>query len=427
MKDKYSDIYDWCFSIDIDEFITIENNINDTLSLYKDYDAVVLRWKCYGADNHIYQPDYSKVGVIDSFTKEMSGIVREKPSCLCKTCFNIKNYKPEFFGTPHSPKETCNYCNTDFIKSDIIPSYNKMYIRHYITKSWEEYVYKLQVRGFMWGGRRNFDFFFDVNPELRNRKEELLSQIDGETLIVLPYKQSGSQGNEIRIALNGWRKFCRSKYHFVVIGEFKDDLKEEFPWVEFIYELSVPKIPGQYYPHLDIQHKMEVAYNLFKDRYKGFIYMVDDNYAIKPFYIYELKTIYYHQPSFVGREEAPVNWWKHDKWKTRQLMDRENFTHVNYTTHFPCYFEFERFKELWDKFNMREESYVPEDVYFNSYKHQEPILDSTIRLGVWSKEIFENDFQNAVRDPKIKFICNSVEGWSKELEEELNKIVRKEE
>jgi hypothetical protein len=66
---------------------------------------------------------------------------------------------------------------------------------------------------------------------------------------------------------------------------------------------------------------------------------------------------------------------------------------------------------------------VFDDVYFNYFKHEEPILDSEIRLGIWSKKIFENDFQKAVENPNIKFMCNSVEGWSKELENELSKIM----
>jgi hypothetical protein len=72
---------------------------------------------------------------------------------------------------------------------------------------------------------------------------------------------------------------------------------------------------------------------------------------------------------------------------------------------------------------MFNESYVFDDVYFNYFKHEEPILDSEIRLGIWNKKIFENDFQKAVENPNIKFMCNSVEGWSKELENELNKII----
>ena len=41
---------------------------------------------------------------------------------------------------------------------------------------------------------------------------------------------------------------------------------------------------------------------------------------------------------------------------------------------------------------MRKESYVLEDIYFNFFKHEEPVLDSKIRLGIWSMDIFKNDF-----------------------------------
>lgn len=107
MNKFYSDMYDWCFTIDVDEFIKLnnKNNINDILSLYDGYDAVVLRWKCYGAGGRISKPDYNKTTVVESFTEEMAGFIREKPSCSCKTCYNIKRYKPEFFGTSHSPKD----------------------------------------------------------------------------------------------------------------------------------------------------------------------------------------------------------------------------------------------------------------------------------------------------------------------------------
>ena len=65
-----------------------------------------------------------------------------------------------------------------------------------------------------------------------------------------------------------------------------------------------------------------------------------------------------------------------------------------------------------------------DDVHFNYFKHEEPILDSEIRLGIWNKKIFENDFQKAVENPNIKFMCNSVEGWSKELENNLEIILK---
>ena len=76
-----------------------------------------------------------------------------------------------------------------------------------------------------------------------------------------------------------------------------------------------------------------------------------------------------------------------------------------------------------DKYNLLEESYVFDDIYFNYFSHPEPLQVNCIRLGIWSKMDFDRKFQDAVNDPNIKFICNSIEGWSKELEQELSKLV----
>lgn len=121
--------------------------------------------------------------------------------------------------------------------------------------------------------------------------------------------------------------------------------------------------------------------------------------------------------------DAPASFWRHDKWKTRQLLDREGLPHVNYTSHHPYYLEFRRLREIWDRFNMLEESYVLDDVYFNYFSHEDPLPDTTVRLGVWNRDIFERDFENAVADPDIKFVCNSVDGWSRELEAAIDRIV----
>ena len=420
-------IYDWCFVIDCDEFITFETNgskLEDTLEIYRDYDAFILQWKIYGASGHIEKPSYKNGGIIDTYKEEMKGYIPIKKPYLTKPCYNMKTYKSQFFGHIHQTSDFCNWCKTDFSKNRETIIYKNIYLRHYITKSWEEYVWKRKTRGYFCGLTRNMDFFFKINSDLKDKKEELINALKQETLVVLPFKQNGSQGNEIRIALNGWRKFCQFKHHFIVIGEFDESLKLDFPWVEFIYCKSIPKKDDQYNQHLDVQHCMELIMNKYSNVYDGFIWMVDDNYAVKPFELSDITTVHYHNKTFIGNEKCPKSFWNYDKWKTRQLLDRENLPHINYTTHYPCYYEFKKLKEIWDKFNMRNESYVLEDIYFNYFKHEEPILDSTIRLGIWDNNIFKNEFQKAVDDPNIKFICNSVEGWSKELEDELKIIIK---
>ena len=421
LQSNYSDTYDWCFIIDNDEFITLENDndkLEDVLSLYNDYDAFVMSWKYYGANGYVDKP--LNKGVLEAYIKESEGILPNK----VKTCYRLKVFRNEFLYTLHHPTDKCNWCNTDYIKDYNIITFNKIYIRHYITKSWEEYVWKRKTRGYPWGRERDFEYFFKINPDMLSKKDELMSQIKDDTLVVMPYKQSGSQGNEIRLTLNGWRKFCKFKYRFVVIGEFDELLKEEFPWVKFIICPTKEKKEGQYNPHLDIQNKFKAISRLYAQEYDGFIYMTDDEYAIKPFELEDITKVYYHSKEFVGNEKSPTSYWRHDKWKTRQLLDKYNLPHINYTTHYPCYFEFKKFDEIQKKFNMLNESYVFDDVYFNYFKHEEPILDNTIRLGIWNNDIFKNDFQKAVDNPNIKFICNSVEGWSEELENNLEMITK---
>ena len=422
IKNQY-DLYDWCFMTDCDEFITTNGrNLNDILSLYKTCDALVLQWAIYGASGLLKKPDYSLHGVVDTYTEKFdNGIIKnENDLTLCKTCYNMRTFKESNFRNTHRPSNSCRWREIDYRYS--FDQHSVIYIRHYITKSWEEYRWKIEERGFMWGLKRNYDFFFNINPDLNYLKDQLTS--NKETLVVLPYVQNKSQGNEIRLTLNGWKKYCTFNYHFIVVGEFDESLTKDYPWVEFIHKKSVDWRNDQYVPHLDIMSKFNYIMEKYSHEYNGFIYITDDNYAIKPFTLEDIASIYYFSPSFSGNSETPASYWNHDKWKTRQLLDREGLPSVNYTTHFPYYMEFSKLKEIMDKFNLLEESYVFDDIYFNYFSHCKPIPVSEIRLGVWSSKIFKECFNNAINNPNIKFICNSVEGWSKKLEEELDKLTK---
>lgn len=249
-----------------------------------------------------------------------------------------------------------------------------------------------------------------------------MEALKDETLVILPYKQSSAQGTELELALSLWRKNCTFKYHFVVIGEYDKSFDEKFPWVEFIECPTKPKIDGQYNPHLDRLNKFVTVINKYKDQYTGFVAMCDDEYAIKPFTLFDILQTHYHSQSFTGNSKAPKSYWNYDKWKTRQLFDREGMPHINYTTHFPYWYEMDKLLAIIEKFDLMNESYVLEDIYFNYYEHENPIKDDEIRLGIWNYDIYKRDFQRALENPNIKFMCNSVDGWSKDLENELRKL-----
>ena len=65
---------------------------------------------------------------------------------------------------------------------NIKPIYNNIYLRHYITKSWEEYVWKKQTRGFIFGGHRQLETFFEINPDMLDKKDELLNKVKNNQL-----------------------------------------------------------------------------------------------------------------------------------------------------------------------------------------------------------------------------------------------------
>ena len=178
VKNHYN--YDWCFIIDIDEYITIENdNVNNILELYKDYDAIVLQWKNFGNNNLIYKPDYTKKGIIETYTKECK-FQRGDDTCWyqkVKTVYNMNNFNDDLFGGDHLPKPKSNWCRTNYTQDTKNLIYDKIYLKHYITKSWEEYIYKITIRGMFYKNHRKYDSFFEMNPDMLDKKEELMEMI----------------------------------------------------------------------------------------------------------------------------------------------------------------------------------------------------------------------------------------------------------
>lgn len=175
IKNNYN--YDWCFAIDCDEYITLSNNnetIQTVLSLYSDYDAVILQWQNYNANGHVYKPNYKEKGIIDTYTQKCNRSINDAICKSTKLMYRLKNFKKHNFLGTHLCSDLCKWCKTDFTKEINNFVYDNIYIRHYITKSWEEYVWKLKIRGMFHTNHRNYDEFFEMNENLKDRKEELL-------------------------------------------------------------------------------------------------------------------------------------------------------------------------------------------------------------------------------------------------------------
>lgn len=177
IQNTYPNTYDWCFVIDNDEFITLEDensNLDDILKIYDSYDAFMLQWKCFGANMLIYKPNYDEKGLIDTYTEPAKGQMNHEAIWFTKTCYNLRTFKKEHFWHLHQPSDACKWCKSDLRHYRLRPIYKNIYIRHYITRSWEEYVWKMSTRGYMGINTRNYDIFFQINPDMEDRREELM-------------------------------------------------------------------------------------------------------------------------------------------------------------------------------------------------------------------------------------------------------------
>lgn len=169
--------YDWCFTLDIDEFITLQEpyqSIPEVLSEFQDYDSVLLQWMNFGASGRVFKPNYGDRDYREFYTQrgedsKMDGFF----NINTKVAWNLNKLTREKIGGIHCG--TGNWCKTNFIKDRKPICYDKMYLKHYVTRSWEEYLWKLYQRGMhCYDHHRKIDDFFQINPDMANRKDELI-------------------------------------------------------------------------------------------------------------------------------------------------------------------------------------------------------------------------------------------------------------
>lgn len=155
--------YDWCFTIDIDEFITSHKPLESVLSDYQDRGGVLLRWVNYGASGHVYKPNYNDKDYRLFYTEKGNDTdVDAKYRINTKIAWNLHNTEEWNLSGVH-------FYDGDWVRIDDI------YLKHYITKSWEEYVWKLYQRGMMTGFKHRSDKdFFQINPDMLKRYDELI-------------------------------------------------------------------------------------------------------------------------------------------------------------------------------------------------------------------------------------------------------------
>lgn len=152
--------YDWCAFIDCDEYITIpygakHQNVNDYLaSLPENVKAIKLNWKVYGDNDMV---NYEERDVADRFIMPMPLDFRfmyQFPENYHVKTILRGGVKAFFRRTPHSV-EDIQYHLTDGsvdphpdwpFSTNVL--YSHLYIRHFYTKTIEEWVKYKMNRGY---------------------------------------------------------------------------------------------------------------------------------------------------------------------------------------------------------------------------------------------------------------------------------------
>ena len=158
--------YDWCWLIDCDEYITSTEPIGDVLRRFKEHDAVLVYWKNFGCSGNIYKPKYDKP-IYEIYT-EQCGYEKfsdEKYYKITKFCVNLNRWKPSMKYAIHNALVNWVKADGTYKRTEIV--FEPLYLRHYITKSVEEFLWKLNVRGMFHSNHRKIQSLWEMCPDIK--------------------------------------------------------------------------------------------------------------------------------------------------------------------------------------------------------------------------------------------------------------------
>lgn len=170
----HSKEFDWIAFIDIDEFITfgtenIYTHINHYLESIKNFDVVAINWMFYGDNEEV---NFKKGSVIQRFPHPIPNSVQNKHvKVIVRTQMDTK-----FIRNPHCVDGTvriCDDCQQKVKKNDPFktPSFKKLYIRHYGTKTIEEFITNKMLRGAADQNANPYkpDLFYQTNKKSKEK------------------------------------------------------------------------------------------------------------------------------------------------------------------------------------------------------------------------------------------------------------------
>ena len=239
-------------------------------------------------------------------------------------------------------------------------------------------------------------------------------------LVVIPYLASAAQGRELEYAIAGWRRHFKEDFLIVLTGENLPHIDGDD--IVLVESKRVPNVDGQYRQHLDYVSCFKKVRQRFPDS-QGFIFVADDCYAINDFDLVDILIPKFLERNLGGFHIDSPNGWRVDKAKTRCALVDGGYPQMNYTTHLPIWFDWDKIEELWEKYDMLHQSFVIEDLYYNIFESDISPVDikapNKYKFGVYNNN--PSTIDNLHREAKnVIWVTNSPEGWTKLLDEFLS-------
>ena len=188
----------WIIYIDVDEFIILNkhNQISELLKEYDSFGGLCLNWKLYTAGGHVVKPLEPVMKAYKEYLP-LSSAVNKHIKTILQPRYTLTMCNPHhalYFDGYYAVNE--NYLRVPSAFSDF--SNEVVHINHYYTKSYEEWLHKVQKGRVDLNQKRKEHEFWNYNPNMLHLKDEIKEKYKNFT------ESSANQNMEGNIQSNSY-------------------------------------------------------------------------------------------------------------------------------------------------------------------------------------------------------------------------------
>lgn len=181
----YKDTFDWCFFVDIDEYLTNVVNIKLLLSLpiYRKYNQIRVKWRLFGDDDLISRdmslPLYKafKKPVASSLSKTLDkkGNLERQGKCIVRGGLPSLTFTSVHYARYSGGRivESCLPSGEPCYSTTVIKEkYNacSIFLNHYMTKTISEFIeQKLNRNDAVFNTSIKLDYFWQINKKTEEK------------------------------------------------------------------------------------------------------------------------------------------------------------------------------------------------------------------------------------------------------------------